>query len=73
MRVVGHRLLIGCSCLLKLTDPMVATVLLMSPMTHPSSCSPNSIPAHFNLKPVAKETLRIDRVAMCAHEHISCR
>ena len=31
-----------------------------------------SVPTHFNLKTVSKETLRIDRVATCAHEHFCC-
>jgi hypothetical protein len=30
------------------------------------------VPAHFHLKPVSKETLRIDQVAYVAHEHVPC-
>ncbi len=34
--------------------------------------NPNSIPSHFNLKPVCKELVRIDRMSTCAHSHYGC-
>ena len=37
-----------------------------------AACSHSVVPAPFNLKSVSKEAIRIDRVATCAHEHVSC-
>ena len=45
--------------------------MALSPRYFPPR-SISSVPTHFNLKPVSKETLRIDRVATCTHEHFCC-